>query len=98
MFAVEPLRSFIVTVTNGETTTTTTTENDSGMIGDVNLDGNVSLADSIFLNKYVAGVVNLSDLAYSNADTNADGYVDADDALVLLKFQVHLIEKIPYTE
>ncbi len=91
----------IFTTTQTETTTettteaTTTTENGSSIIGDVNLDGNVSLADSIFLNKYVAGLVDLSDIASANADTNADGYVDADDALVLLRFHVQLINSLP---
>ncbi len=87
------------TETSTETTAASTTHTTSaGIIGDITLDGNVNLADSIFLNQYVAGTVTLNDLAYANADVNADGYVDADDALVLLKFQVHLIEKIPYTE
>ncbi|MCD8219951.1 MAG: leucine-rich repeat protein [Ruminococcus sp.] len=84
------------TTTSTEITTQSTTSSErNSMIGDVNLDGSVSLADSIFLNKYVAGLVDLSDIAFANADTNADGYVDADDALVLLKFQVQLVNSIP---
>ncbi|MCD7959168.1 MAG: dockerin type I repeat-containing protein [Ruminococcus sp.] len=88
--------SFTVIVTDGETTTTT--ENGSSIVGDVNLDGTVSLADTVFLNKYISGVVSLNDQAYANADVNADGSVDSDDALTLLKFQVQLIDVLPYDE
>lgn len=82
----------ITTVTTTETTTTTETVNTTTIsegdntIGDVNLDGNISLADTVVLSKYAADVVSLSDLAYSSADTNGDGSVDVNDALILLKF------------
>ncbi|MCD7959164.1 MAG: bacterial Ig-like domain-containing protein [Ruminococcus sp.] len=74
------------TTTETTTTTSTTTENGSSIVGDVNLDGTVSLADTVFLNKYISGAVSLNDQAYANADVNADGSVDSDDALTLLKF------------
>ena len=93
------------TTTTTETTTstepeeTTTTIDVSALIcGDVNSDGNINLADSIRLSKYVAGVVELSDTEIINADVNADDDVDAADALVLLKFQVDLVSSLPYTE
>ncbi len=93
------------TTNTGSTTTTTgaatTTGEDEEFIqtyGDVNLDGTVSLADSVLLNKAVAGVVTLNDYAKLNADVNDDTYVDGEDALILLKYQVNLISILPYTE
>jgi len=85
------------------TTATTSTTADDGdsfatTIGDVNLDGTVSLADVIKLNKYVSGSVSLTDEAWYNADVNESNSVDGDDALILLKFQVQLIDALPYTE
>ena len=78
-------------------TTTTTTDTSSGLCGDVTLDGNVNLADSILLSKYAAGVVSLSGMAYANGDVNDDGETDGSDALILLKYQVSLISSLPYT-
>ncbi len=93
------------TSTSSEETSTTETETTTETpavydvsYGDVNLDGSINLADSIRLNKAVAGIVTLNDYEKANADVNADGNVDADDALVLLKFQVSLVSILPYTE
>lgn len=76
------------TTTETTSTTTTTTESASHIVSDMNLDGKITLTDSILLRKYVAGLIDLSDNALTNADTDVDGYVDAYDALVLLEFQV----------
>ncbi len=78
-------------------TVTTSSTNSSLICGDVNLDRAVNLADSVFLNKAVAGLVTLVDDAKTNADVNTDGYTDADDALILLQYQVGLITILPYT-
>ncbi|MCC8111588.1 MAG: RICIN domain-containing protein [Ruminococcus sp.] len=85
------------TVTTTETTTTVSTDLDI-LIGDVNLDGTLSLADVVKLSKYVAGSVDLTVAALINSDVDDSNYVDADDALILLKFQVQLIDKLPYVE
>jgi len=84
------------TVTTTETTTTVSTDLDI-LIGDINLDGTVSLADVVKLSKYVAGSVDLTVAALTNSDVDDSNYVDADDALILLKFQVQLIDTLPYT-
>ncbi len=97
------------TTTETETTTTDSTtsatddtddtsEGSSNLLGDVTLDGKVDLADSVRLNRAVAGTVTLNDMAKANGDVNADGNTDADDALVLLKYMVSLITSLPYTE
>ena len=63
--------------------------------GDVNLDGDVDLADAVLLNKAVAGSVTLNQQAALNADCNNDGKRSADDSMVLLKFLVHLVNDLP---
>ena len=69
------------------TTTTTTTINEEGLnYGDVNLDGVVDLADCITVNKYLADVIVLSDIAQKNADVDRDNNVGDKDVSYLMKF------------
>lgn len=68
------------------------------LCGDVNLDGTVSLADAVKLNKAIAGSVELNETAISSADTNGNGDLEQEDALILLKFLVQYIDTIPMTE
>lgn len=84
-----------------ETESTSSTQNtaDSTVLyGDVNLDGRVDITDSVLLNKAAAGAVKLSDQAADNADCDANGELGTDDAILLLKFLVHLIGTLPYTQ
>ena len=68
-------------------TTTTTTINEEGLnYGDVNLDGVVDLADCITVNKYLADVIVLSDIAQKNADVDRDNNVGDKDVSYLMKF------------
>lgn len=68
------------------------------MYGDVNLDSTVSLADAVKLIKAIAGSVELNETATSSADTNGNGDLEQEDALILLKFLVQYIDTIPVTE
>ena len=65
------------------------------LYGDVNNDGSVTLADSVALNKYLNGVVALSN--YENADVNANGIIEQADADILLAYCVGIIGTLPYT-
>lgn len=65
------------------------------LIGDVNLDGEVSLVDVILLNKYLAGLVVLSDQQKLNADCYSDGVIDDFDSMALIKFVILLIDNLP---
>lgn len=89
------------TTTTETTTTESTTDSTSDattlMYGDVNLDGFVSLSDVVMLNRILSGSVEPNDKAKANADVNANDGIDADDALTLLKFQVQLIDYLPYS-
>ena len=89
------------TTTESTTTESTTTSTTNGgsvdptlFYGDVNLDGDIDLADAVLLNKAVAGVVSLNELANKNADCNGNGTVTADDSMMLLQFLVHLINQL----
>ena len=83
---------------SAETTTTTIsqqTEIEATLCGDVNQDGEVSLADAVMLNKAVAGQVNLNEQAKANADCKKDNIISSDDSMTLLQFLVHLVNNIP---
>ncbi|MBQ8725066.1 MAG: dockerin type I repeat-containing protein, partial [Oscillospiraceae bacterium] len=82
------------------TTTTTTTETTADLnipstYGDVNYDGHVTLLDVIYLNKFIAGSVQLSESQISNVDACYDGVVNSSDVSVLLKYTVEAITSIP---
>ena len=57
----------------------------SGVLGDVNGDGLVTLKDVLILRKVVAGVATLPDVYADNADVNRDGIVTLKDILLLRK-------------
>ena len=81
-----------------ETTTapvTTVSVDPSALYGDVNLDGDVDLADAVLLNKAISGAVELSAKQRINAECYADGVVTVDDSMTLLQFLVHLRNSLP---
>ena len=95
-----------VTTTGADTTTsageTTTVDPNADNIGDVNLDGVVDILDAVMLNKYLAGVVQLSDQAYRNAhcdqsadDINNEGEKDT-TALVRFVLTMDGYQNLPF--
>lgn len=104
----EVVTTTTTTVTTTETkpteTTTTTTQTSGSttagpapdvLIGDVNLDGSVSLVDVVYLNKGLAGSVQLNAQQKINAECVSDGAVGAADATALLKYCVESIDSLP---
>ncbi len=85
--------------TETSTTTTETTTTIKGdpevLYGDVNLDGQITLLDVVYLNKGIAGSVTLSAEQNANADTCADGVINASDAGALLKYVIESIKSLP---
>lgn len=85
-----------------EMTTAATTEtsaiNPDILYGDVDLDGTVSLTDAIVLNKYLAGMVVLSDTARANANCylDKDSNLNEDDTTYLMRFVLRAINDLPY--
>ena len=65
--------------------------NDNVVIGDVNSDGSVTVQDATVLQKYLAGLVTLSDEQLAVADTNGDGSVTVADATAIQKYLAGLV-------
>ena len=79
------------TTTTKVTTTTTATR----FYGDVNLDGKVDIVDAIFLNKYLATLIQFSDAQMANADCCQDGVLNDQDTTALMQFIILLIDDLP---
>ncbi|MBQ7013448.1 MAG: DUF5620 domain-containing protein [Oscillospiraceae bacterium] len=71
-------------------TTEPTTEPLVANYGDVNVDGNVSIVDVIFLNKHLMGNQKLTEQGELNADVDINGEVESGDSLNILKSLVDL--------
>ena len=73
----------------------------SASVGDVNEDGVVNLMDAIALNKYLAGMISLTDsqLVAANCNT-ADGTsnINEDDVTSLMRFVINLIPDLPVSK
>ena len=61
------------------------------IIGDVNDDGSVTVLDATMLQKYIAGLVSLSNEQLALADTNGDGSVTVLDATEIQKYLAGLV-------
>jgi hypothetical protein len=61
------------------------------LLGDVNNDGKVSVLDATEIQKYIAGLVTLSDSQLAAGDVNGDGNLTVTDATQIQKYIVGLI-------
>ena len=77
------------------TTNATTTNTAIPSYGDVNLDGKVDILDAVFLNKYLATLIQFSDAQIANADCYQDGVLDDQDTTALMQFIILLIDDLP---
>ncbi|MBQ8514873.1 MAG: dockerin type I repeat-containing protein [Ruminococcus sp.] len=66
-------------------------------IGDVNLDGQISLRDVVAIKKITAGTMQASDEQNALADCCADGLINASDATALLEYILEKVETLPVT-
>ena len=69
-----------------ETTTSGSVIGDSGVLGDVNGDGQVKSNDLLLLKKYLLGLVDITDINATNSDVTGDGNIKSNDLLLLKKF------------
>ncbi len=71
---------------------------DNGVIscGDLNMDGKVDLTDVIYLNKYTANILQLTDAQKVVADCNGDGSVTDDDVTTVMEYLMFQIPSLPY--
>ncbi len=88
-------------VFSGETTTTQPTTGNTEEIkcGDANGNSEIEVADAVFI---LQGIADPSNEAYEipegfDADADASGAVDAQDALVIQMFMAEMIDTLPYT-
>ena len=56
----------------------------------------MDITDAVLLNKAAADVVTLNNQQRANADCDVNNEVNANDAIVLLKFLVQIIDELPY--
>ncbi len=63
-------------------------------LGDVNRDGEISIADATLIQKYLVGNSELDNEQLALADTNKDGNVDISDATLIQKFLVGMVDEI----
>ena len=71
--------------------------------GDVNVNGVVDLTDAVLLNKFLAGVVQLTDIQYANANcdqTDGTDNVGELDTTTLMRFVLNVegYQELPYIE
>jgi len=59
------------------------------------LDGKVDIVDAIFLNKYLATLIQFSDAQMANADCCQDGVLNDQDTTALMQFIILLIDDLP---
>lgn len=87
----------VATETTQEATKTTgeNTTDPNATYGDVNVDGKVTIADVVLLNKSLVKTAVLSDEGTVNADACFSGSLDANDALSILKFVVGTLSELP---
>ena len=88
----------VTTTTKPSKTTTTkvtTTNTAIPFYGDVNLDGKVDIVDAIFLNKYLATLIQFSDAQVANADCYQNGVLNDQDTTALMQFIILLIDDLP---
>lgn len=64
------------------------------LIGDVNSDGIVSIADATELQKHLANIVDFDDEQLAVVDTNGDGSVSITDATQIQKYLAQLIPSL----
>lgn len=63
-------------------------EPNSGILGDVNMSGSITVADATYIQKYVAGIILefTDDNQYILADVNFDGNITTADATMIQKY------------
>ena len=67
----------------------------SAICGDVDESGDVQMVDMIALNKYLMIGAPLSEQGKRNADVNANGEIEPDDGLNILRYVIELIPSLP---
>ncbi|MBR5947611.1 MAG: choice-of-anchor J domain-containing protein [Clostridia bacterium] len=70
-------------------------EGASEIVGDVDNDGDVDVADALLALRYVMGLIDLTDTQLAQAEVDGDGEVTIVDSLLVLRKALELIETFP---
>ncbi len=62
------------------------------LLGDVNKDGNINVADALIISRYDVGLTELDGSQLAVGDVNGDGSVTVADALIISRYDVGLID------
>lgn len=81
--------------TTAPTETGDATSDPSADYGDVNVDGEINVADAVYLNKYLVNSVTLSAQGLANADAYVDGDITSSDTLAILQYLAMSITELP---
>ncbi len=79
----------------GETLPSETEPTETPTIGDIDMDGSISILDAIRLSKALMGGTSLTVEQVVRADCDADSVITSADALALMKFLVRLVDALP---
>lgn len=60
-------------------------------LGDINGDGNISIADAIMIQKHIANIITLDGDTLTVADVTKDGNISIADAIMLQKYIANII-------
>lgn len=66
--------------------------------GDVNNSGSVDVSDVVILSRYIAGDYLTSNVNMKYADVDKNTVLDTNDTKIILKYILHLISSLPYSE
>lgn len=66
----------------------------NSIVGDVNGDGKINIADALQISRYDAGLAKLTKTQLSLSDVNKDGKYNIADALVISRYDAGLVEKL----
>ena len=70
-------------------------EPEAGIIGDVDLNGEVTTADALLALRYVMGLVELDEEQLAQADVDGDGEITMIDCLLIQRYAMGVIESFP---
>lgn len=97
LYCVDPETAevdFLGTIGDGMELTglyTTAVPEESGLLGDADLSGGVTVADAVLALRHAAGLYELTGRAFTMADVNRDGSVTVADAVSILRYALGLI-------
>lgn len=66
--------------------------------GDTNSDGEINIADAVYLNKYLVNCVTLNEQQSESSDVNLDNKIDSVDTLIILKYLVGTYSSLPVSD